>query len=89
MAAGLPVVCLNKGGPALSVTDETGIRVEARRPSQVVRELADALVLLAGDPELRLRMGHAGQERIRESFQWSQKAKTINLFYERALESAR
>ena len=39
---------------------------------------ADALVRLIADPELRRRMGAAGRERVRESFDWKVVAPQIN-----------
>ena len=63
MAAGLPVVCLRLGGPALTVTDETGIRVAAESPHQVVRDLAQAFEWLAKNPDDRHQMGEAGYNR--------------------------
>ena len=64
MAAGRPVVCLDLGGPALQVTPQTGVVVPARAPEQAEADLADALVRLAADPDLRLRMGRAGRARV-------------------------
>src|SRR5205823_11967821 len=42
MAAGRPVICLDLGGPALQVTPDTGIKVPAPAPEQVVHYLAAA-----------------------------------------------
>src|SRR5208337_4499961 len=50
MAAGRPVVCLDLGGPALQVTEDTGIKVPATSPEQVVSDLATAFYKLASDP---------------------------------------
>lgn len=63
MAAGIPVVCLDYGGPGEMVTDECGIKVKPVNPEQTVKELADALLKLANDPELRKKMGEAGREK--------------------------
>jgi glycosyltransferase involved in cell wall biosynthesis len=73
MAAGLPVVCLNLGGPAVIATEETAFAVPAYRPEQAVRDLADALSRLVNDPALRLRMGEAAQERVRQTYSWETK----------------
>ncbi len=70
MAIGRPVVCLDLGGPALQVTERTGIRVPAITPAQVVSDLASALRLLAGHPDLRRRMGAAGRTRVERHFSW-------------------
>ncbi len=70
MAASRPVICLDCGGPALLVTDDTGIKVPAISPEQVIVELAAALDLLAGNPMMRAHLGAAGRSRVREHFNW-------------------
>ena len=77
MAAGRPVICLDRGGPALQVTPETGIKIAALGPEQVERELADALVALASSPARRRRLGIAARERVRSCFRWSQKGASL------------
>lgn len=86
MAAGLAVICLDTGGPAVTVTDDVGIRVPVRSPSQVVAGLANALVALAADPARRKRMGQAGKQRVQDVFLWDRKADVIDALYEQALE---
>ena len=73
MAAGRPVVCLDLGGPALQVTEDSGIKVPATSPEQVVSDLAAAMMQLAEDPDLRIRLGVAARQRVREHFAWDQK----------------
>jgi len=81
MAAGRAVVCLDLGGPALQVSEETGIKVPARTPEQVVRDLATAFSRLAGDPTLRTRFGHAAQRRVGVDFNWDKKGEWMNRVY--------
>ena len=82
MAAGRPVICLNIGGPAGQITQETGIRVSADNPAQTVTEISESMIRLATNPELRLQMGKAGQQRINEHFTWERKRDFINRIYE-------
>ena len=70
MAAGRPVICLDLGGPATQVTHETGIKIPAYNPEQTVQEIANAMSRLAKDSDLRLRLGQAGQRRVRDEFSW-------------------
>jgi len=74
MAAGRPVICLDLGGPALLVSEETGIKIPAISPEQAVRALADAMLKLATDPDLRARMAQAARQRVKEHFSWDRKA---------------
>jgi glycosyltransferase involved in cell wall biosynthesis len=73
MAAGLPIVCLGLGGPAVVATEETAFIIPAHFPEQAVRALADALKRLGGDYALRLRLGAAAQERVRRAYSWETK----------------
>ncbi|NJR20866.1 MAG: glycosyltransferase [Richelia sp. CSU_2_1] len=73
MGIGRPTICLDLGGPATQVTAETGIKVVADDPDRTVRRLAEAIVCLAGDAQLRDRMGQAGKKRIREVYDWDVK----------------
>jgi glycosyltransferase involved in cell wall biosynthesis len=82
LAAGRPVVCLDLGGPASLVTDETGIKVPADTPEQSIEDLAAAFVRLAADPNLRARLGAAGQLRVKEHFHWEKKGEFLRAIYE-------
>lgn len=85
MAAGLPVLCLNLGGPAVQVTDETGFKVAPLSPEQAVKDLADAMRQLALNPELRVQMGEAGRKRVCETFSWEVKAQNLTGLYQKIL----
>ena len=65
MRAGLPVVASNVGGiPEVVADGETGFLV----PPDDVDALAGALQRLLDDPELRARMGQAGERRFEANF---------------------
>lgn len=81
MAAGLPIVCLDLGGPATQVTEYTGIKVAARSPSQVVTDLRAAMVNLASDSDLRSAMGREARRRIRKKYLWERKADQLSAHY--------
>ena len=88
MAAGRPVVCLDTGGPATIVTEETGFKIRPQSGTETVRALAAAMRQIAQSRELRLGLGRAGKERIRTSFPWSIKAATLSDVYGRAMKCA-
>jgi glycosyltransferase involved in cell wall biosynthesis len=62
LSAGLPVVTTNIGGAAEIVTNTCGVLTMAESPSEV----ASALGILIEDRAMRLRMGEAARERVRE-----------------------
>jgi glycosyltransferase involved in cell wall biosynthesis len=65
MAAGLPVVAVDSGGPPDIVEHE---RTGMLAPSGSPADLADALAPLLGSSELRRRLGEAGHERFMRDY---------------------
>ena len=82
MAAGRPVICLDLGGLALQVTEDTGIRVPAVSPQQAVAALAAALSRIARDPCLRASLARAGRERVQQHFNWERKGLCLASMYD-------
>jgi glycosyltransferase involved in cell wall biosynthesis len=82
MAAGVPVVATRAGGiPEAVVAESTGILVERRS----VASLEDALVRLLAAPELRVRFGKAGRQRVRQQFSLAAMIHKIDTLYARLL----
>jgi glycosyltransferase involved in cell wall biosynthesis len=83
LSCGLPVVCLDVGGPALLVDASCGFRVPARKPKpeEVVTGLAQALAKLAQEPELMRSMGAAAAQRVHEHFSWTRQAARMEHLY--------
>jgi glycosyltransferase involved in cell wall biosynthesis len=74
MALGLPSIVARWGGPGLYVPDDCGIRVEPSSRDAFVAGLAEAMLGLARDPELRQRMGAAAVRYASEGiFNWERK----------------
>jgi glycosyltransferase involved in cell wall biosynthesis len=78
MAAGLPVVSSRSGTLVETVVDgSTGILVEKDDPVG----LADALLRLLKDDDLREAMGRAGRQRVMGQFTWDRIAKGMHRRY--------
>jgi len=75
MAAGRPIICLDLGGPATQVTAQTGVKVPGYNPEQAMQGLAQAMAHLAGDAELRSRLGEAARNHVREVYDSDVKGK--------------
>jgi len=82
LALGNPVICLDLGGPAVQVTEETGFKIPAHDPQQVVNDIAEAMKKLAASKTLRMQMGTAGQQRVKDVFSWHAKANEFNRIYD-------
>lgn len=80
MAIGLPVICLNWTGMALSTDDRSAIRLKPTTPEQMPKDMAEAIIKLAQDKNLRELMGVAGRERVKEIFNWKAKVDVINSY---------
>ncbi len=82
MAAGLPVVATRVGGiPDLVVEQETGLLVDSQSPEQ----LAQAIISLAHDPELRDSMGSRGRQRVDSRFSAATMVEQIDQVYQEVL----
>ena len=78
MAIGLPVICLNWTGMALSTDDSCAIRLEPTDPKQMSKDMAEAIIKMAKNKKLRESMGNAGRERVQNVFNWQSKVELIN-----------
>ncbi len=83
MAAGRPVICLDLGGPAVRVTEATGIKIQAINPEQAITDITAALEQLASDPSRLAQLAHAGRLRIDQEFNWERRGEQLARLYER------
>jgi glycosyltransferase involved in cell wall biosynthesis len=81
LSSGVPVVCLDSGGPAVLVDPSCGFKVRPGEPQQVVEDLARALCALAENPELTRAMGQAAESRAREHFSWTHQVSRMEQLY--------
>ena len=81
MYLGLPVVCLDLGGPALSVGD-SGIKVACRSLDQIVEDLAAGVEAILSNSTLRNEIIEGARERVIQMYDWDHKAEYIGRLYE-------
>jgi len=81
MSFGLPLVVCARGGPASTVDDTCGIRVQAVDPGQYAQDLAGAVRQLAADPARRIAMGEAARRRIEQIGLWDRKIERVEKLY--------
>jgi glycosyltransferase involved in cell wall biosynthesis len=82
MAMGLPVIATNWGGPADYLDSTCGILIDPASREALVHGLTEAMLKLTLSPDLRQRMGRAGQERVRQYFDWERKVDRIIEIYD-------
>ena len=83
-ANGVPVVALRGTGPGEMITADSGIAVAPGSVDVTVDRLGRALTMLAGDPELRQRMGAAARRLIEEHYVWEERHRAIRVWYRAA-----
>lgn len=64
------------------VTKECGIKIAVQTPRQFAADLVAATMLLANDEEKRRRLAKGALRRIHD-FSWENKARKVNLIYQR------
>jgi glycosyltransferase involved in cell wall biosynthesis len=83
MAMGLPVVTTDvAGAKELVVTGQTGFVFSQGD----VHNLAQALIDLTDDHRLRLRMGAAGRQRVKDEFTFTRRLRDVEGLYEQILQ---
>jgi glycosyltransferase involved in cell wall biosynthesis len=82
MSMGTPVVCLDLSGPAMHVTQESGIKIAASSPERAVEQMEMALERLYLDLEMREKMGDAARKRARLVFHWDHTGDRLNEIYQ-------
>jgi len=74
----VPVVATRVGGiPEVVEDGMTGVLVEPRN----VEQLAQAIIRLLENPELRLEMGRKGREYVLAHYQWDENATEMEKIY--------
>jgi glycosyltransferase involved in cell wall biosynthesis len=88
MAAGLPVIATDWGGPADYLDESCGILVQPTSRAAMVTELAAAMSRLVESPELRASMGAAGRRKVLREFDWEVKVDRMLAIYRQAIDGA-
>lgn len=83
MAAGCPIVATNVGGVSRVITDgENGLLV----PSKNVEQLAEAVIKLLSDTNLRDRFANAGLKKFDEKFSADKMTRQYEILYQKGNE---
>jgi glycosyltransferase involved in cell wall biosynthesis len=85
MSHALPVIVVDHGGPATTVTADCGVKIAPASVEGVVAGIADAIASLAASPDMRARMGAAGRKRVADEYLWEVKGRKVMGIYEAAI----
>jgi glycosyltransferase involved in cell wall biosynthesis len=81
MASGIPVICLNLGGPGFHIRKEWGVKISSGQPDDVIKGFSQAMVRLAGDLSERRTLGKAGRTRTQEFYVWDKLGERMEDIY--------
>ncbi|MCC7350107.1 MAG: glycosyltransferase family 4 protein [Phycisphaerales bacterium] len=87
MCQGKPIICLDVGGPAIQVGDDSGFKIVPGEVKQVIADIATAMRKLAVDDDLCRSMGQSARQRMLEKFTWEHKRDTIEGLYQQVLSA--
>jgi glycosyltransferase involved in cell wall biosynthesis len=82
MARGLPVICLDCGGPGIAVRDGCGVKIPLMNRSKIVDALATAIRRYDADRALAANEGLNARRSVEENYLWSRKAEKMAEAYE-------
>ena len=81
MAAGVPVICLDIGGPGVQVDAHTGMKIAPVSRDQVVADLAIAMHDVAANATLRSELGRRARLVVADRFEWTERSRIIDGVY--------
>lgn len=82
MSRGLPVICVNAGGPRVNTTEKSAIKIEPAPMQDMVDKISEAIMNISIDQEKREKMGKAAREHAKKYFLMSKRMEQMNKFYE-------
>lgn len=82
MMAGLPVVCLDFGGPGSLIDSDCGVRVRIADARTMHCNLANALQQYYSDERLRIQHGEAARDRAIKRYDWERRPAIVTTWYE-------
>ena len=83
MLCGLPVVCLDFGGPGDMVENGCGVRVPLGSMEEIISGLGEALITLCTNTELRAEMASNARRLVQTKHRWERKREVLATIYDR------
>ena len=88
MRWGLPVLTVNRGGPATAINASCGFTVPAESPKQLAMDLAQTLMIITVNPAVLIKMRNGARKMIKQYGFWDKKAEwLINIYKQLAMDA--
>lgn len=81
MSRGLPIICVDTGGPHVNTTNASAIKVQAAPYEQLIDEITKAIIKLANNSDLRISMGKASYKHALATFRYDRKIMIFQKYY--------
>jgi glycosyltransferase involved in cell wall biosynthesis len=81
MSAATAVIATKWGGPVDYLDENCGFLISPTSRSDMIDGFSNAMICLAANPELSLKMGLNGQRKVEKQFDWEKKVDTIVSIY--------
>jgi len=81
MCNGLPVICLDCGGPALAVREGSGMKIPIGSRQAVIDGICKAIQAYHGDRQLLLAHSRAARQTILDNYDWDKKGEQLDEVY--------
>lgn len=85
MSYATPVICLDLSGPKDMITNESGIKIRANSPKQVVNDISDGLKKLYEEKEYFQKLSKNSYLRIKNEYSWERRAEELKKIYKEVL----
>ena len=86
MSRGLPVICVDAGGPKVNTTSDSAIKIEPAPMNMMIQKVTEAIEVLANDSAKRVEMGRKARTHAMKNFLISERTKQMNCYYEEVRE---
>ena len=87
LALGVPVLCMDWGGPGIIVDAGSGFAIAPAAEEEVVRQMAEVIRSAVEQPERLVEMGESARARAREVFAWESLADRVDAVYQQLTPS--
>jgi len=84
MASGLPVICMELGGPAFHIQEGWGFKIKPGPIEQIIGEMTEALRRLYLSPRLKQRLGRKARQRS-EFYFWDKLGRRLLQIYDQVV----
>lgn len=87
MLHGLPVICLDRGGPALAVEPGCGWKITPHRRAQTIRDLAEAIRAADAGRDALRNAGKTARASVIRRYCWDAQGGAMNRIYQKTVAS--